>query len=112
MVVCFFFFFNDTATTEIYTLSLHDALPISLICGGAYRSGCYGQWIAKGESRCQKLARFSFPGGALAMCNRRCTRYSARNCAMSPRVCPCNGSAQCAFMLWGQLLHPASSASA
>src|SRR2546422_1567894 len=28
---CFlvFFFFNDTATTEIYTLSLHDALPIS-----------------------------------------------------------------------------------
>src|SRR2546428_1243305 len=27
---CHFFFFNDTATTEIYTLSLHDALPISL----------------------------------------------------------------------------------
>src|SRR5947208_14075215 len=27
-----FFFFNDTATTEIYTLSLHDALPISLNC--------------------------------------------------------------------------------
>src|SRR2546430_6680970 len=33
----FFFFFNDTATTEIYTLSLHDALPIcdaSAVCGG------------------------------------------------------------------------------
>jgi len=29
--VFFFFFFNDTATTEIYTLSLHDALPIYLI---------------------------------------------------------------------------------
>src|SRR5258706_8624568 len=28
---CFFFFFNDTATTEIYTLSLHDALPILFI---------------------------------------------------------------------------------
>src|SRR5256885_10656954 len=28
MFICFFFFFNDTATTEIYTLSLHDALPI------------------------------------------------------------------------------------
>src|SRR2546426_8865481 len=30
MITCFssFFFFNDTATTEIYTLSLHDALPI------------------------------------------------------------------------------------
>src|SRR5256885_6364712 len=30
----FFFFFNDTATTEIYTLSLHDALPISGERGG------------------------------------------------------------------------------
>src|SRR2546430_14449873 len=28
-VATLFFFFNDTATTEIYTLSLHDALPIS-----------------------------------------------------------------------------------
>src|SRR5229473_2614010 len=27
-----FFFFNDTATTEIYTLSLHDALPIQFRC--------------------------------------------------------------------------------
>src|SRR3712207_8327258 len=27
-MICFFLFFNDTATTEIYTLSLHDALPI------------------------------------------------------------------------------------
>src|SRR5258707_10780914 len=32
----FFFFFNDTATTEIYTLSLHDALPIYSHC----RSHC------------------------------------------------------------------------
>src|SRR2546430_13797570 len=30
-----FFFFNDTATTEIYTLSLHDALPISGLGGDA-----------------------------------------------------------------------------
>src|SRR5258708_13711962 len=28
---CFLFFFNDTATTEIYTLSLHDALPIYFV---------------------------------------------------------------------------------
>src|SRR5258708_8096900 len=35
-----FFFFNDTATTEIYTLSLHDALPISTnFAGGGMRSG-------------------------------------------------------------------------
>src|SRR5574340_1759625 len=37
-----FFFFNDTATTEIYTLSLHDALPISLkkVC---FRGGSCGE---------------------------------------------------------------------
>src|SRR5207249_7079353 len=43
----FFFFFNDTAPTEIYTLSLHDALPIyqgdriglSLICWFLYQRG-------------------------------------------------------------------------
>ena len=41
------FFFNDTATTEIYTLSLHDALPISLNKAygdrGAYRT-LVGTW--------------------------------------------------------------------
>src|SRR6266705_5197386 len=37
-----FFFFNDTATTEIYTLSLHDALPISRArsCATAATSPC------------------------------------------------------------------------
>src|SRR2546430_13665546 len=35
-IISFFFFFNDTATTEIYTLSLHDALPISC-CRGPTR---------------------------------------------------------------------------
>src|SRR5690242_21491999 len=35
----FFFFFNDTATTEIYTLSLHDALPISGDPGPTRRRG-------------------------------------------------------------------------
>src|SRR5260370_24338175 len=36
--ISLFFFFNDTATTEIYTLSLHDALPISR------NSARYGAW--------------------------------------------------------------------
>src|SRR5215212_2390185 len=36
-VFIFFFFFNDTATTEIYTLSLHDALPILLQTTGDYQ---------------------------------------------------------------------------
>src|SRR3712207_9079324 len=35
MLFCVFFFFNDTATTEIYTFSLHDALPICRQPGGA-----------------------------------------------------------------------------
>src|SRR2546430_6578523 len=38
----YFFFFNDTATTEIYTLSLHDALPISKELSEKY----YGQTLA------------------------------------------------------------------
>src|SRR2546430_11366695 len=33
-LLSFFFFFNDTATTEIYTLSLHDALPIYFAARG------------------------------------------------------------------------------
>src|SRR2546422_3388663 len=38
-----FFFFNDTATTEIYTLSLHDALPIAVIFVGiSFLSGQLG----------------------------------------------------------------------
>src|SRR2546429_922130 len=42
--LCFsFFFFNDTATTEIYTLSLHDALPIS---GSRRSSSVIGRWAA------------------------------------------------------------------
>src|ERR1044071_10490864 len=35
LFICFFFF-NDTATTEIYTLSLHDALPISRLSGARF----------------------------------------------------------------------------
>src|SRR5688572_31022860 len=54
-IVLLFFFFNDTATTEIYTLSLHDALPISsgdddVACGrrppggrGDVRVACRGR---------------------------------------------------------------------
>src|SRR3712207_8370160 len=44
-----FFFFNDTATTEIYTLSLHDALPISSSTARRRSSSLRGHswpWIA------------------------------------------------------------------
>src|SRR5277367_6925228 len=46
--VLFFFFFNDTATTEIYTLSLHDALPICIARGS-------DPWSA--SSRCGTTGR-------------------------------------------------------
>src|SRR5260221_868687 len=42
----FFFFFNDTATTEIYTLSLHDALPILGGAGAGARAGAGGGRVA------------------------------------------------------------------
>src|SRR5258708_9906287 len=43
-----FFFFNDTATTEIYTLSLHDALPICL----SGRPRCSGHRAAAAQNLC------------------------------------------------------------
>src|SRR3712207_8233035 len=43
------FFFNDTATTEIYTLSLHDALPI--FPHAALRRGTLPAWRIEGQRR-------------------------------------------------------------
>src|SRR6266566_4775934 len=45
MLYLFFFFFNDTATSEIYTLSLHDALPICTSVGGGYDA--YARMLAR-----------------------------------------------------------------
>src|SRR2546426_3422056 len=44
----FFFFFNDTATTEIYTLSLHDALPI---LPRSWQPGSSVSWRARDHPR-------------------------------------------------------------
>src|SRR5258708_19259587 len=51
-VILFFFFFNDTATTEIYTLSLHDALPISY-----HSEGDAGPLFSRGSVPQFELAR-------------------------------------------------------
>src|SRR3712207_7483617 len=50
----YFFFFNDTATTEIYTLSLHDALPISPVLSAKH---------SKGTSRIRIMERYRFDKG-------------------------------------------------
>src|SRR2546427_11465283 len=54
-MLLYFFFFNDTATTEIYTLSLHDALPISSSWSSTF-SGRGGAW------RAAALVRIEFGG--------------------------------------------------
>src|SRR3989449_5512265 len=56
------FFFNDTATTEIYTLSLHDALPISC---RAHRSAMWRmtERAASARSRCRSAAAAKNAGG-------------------------------------------------
>src|SRR2546430_17078594 len=64
-----FFFFNDTATTEIYTLSLHDALPIS----GGWALNCSTYTVTGAARRC----------GLSASKRRRAPLASSRRC--SPR---------------------------
>src|SRR5574343_1219471 len=51
-----FFFFNDTATTEIYTLSLHDALPIFnlFICRGSISSSII-HWTTVADRKSTRL---------------------------------------------------------
>src|SRR2546429_9382273 len=57
----FFFFFNDTATTEIYTLSLHDALPIFMVLGPLARNKkgefaeLFAQMQAQGDRKSTRL---------------------------------------------------------
>src|SRR2546429_1882296 len=60
----FFFFFNDTATTEIYTLSLHDALPI-------WRPVASGRLTA--SATCPPSGTPSAHAGS-SMAGRRCSR--------------------------------------
>src|SRR2546427_2434047 len=60
-----FFFFNDTATTEIYTLSLHDALPISLagflssIGFDSNAIDAYGAVVGQAQLRDRKSTRLN-----------------------------------------------------
>src|SRR3712207_7818838 len=69
-----FFFFNDTATTEIYALSLHDALPI---CSA---TGCT-TWAAgrAATSRPTRATPTSSTPAARARCSRATTARTARS---------------------------------
>src|SRR2546430_14087184 len=69
-----FFFFNDTATTEIYTLSLHDALPIS---PEVPRSGAVGQAVFDHQAHGQ---------GNDALGDRKSTRLNSSHSQISYAV--------------------------
>src|SRR5256885_13094141 len=55
-----FFFFNDTATTEIYTLSLHDALPICIaeIDLAKHRNGEIGTFLLTFQGQFTRFANY------------------------------------------------------
>src|SRR3712207_8785355 len=57
LLMLLFFFFNDTATTEIYTLSLPDALPISPTCSATSP----GRRCRSSSRRCSPARRTSTP---------------------------------------------------
>src|SRR5256885_7139577 len=70
------FFFNDTATTEIYTLSLHDALPISN--GLEYFNLRYGCIFQEGKK--------SIPNRVRYFLDRKSTRLNSSHLVMSYAV--------------------------
>src|SRR6266480_6904280 len=76
MYFCFFlfFFFNDTATPEIYTLSLHDALPILPPCR-------IHSPIWRGA-----IATRPWPGGATCSTDRKSTRLNSSHMSISYAV--------------------------
>src|SRR6476660_5648420 len=53
----FCFFFNDTATTEIYTLSLHDALPITTALSPAKTRSIMMTWTSAAIAPCENISR-------------------------------------------------------
>src|SRR2546422_7512258 len=79
VLVFVFFFFNDTATTEIYTLSLHDALPISRRTGKR-------SWSPRWISRASK--KYAAGGRSCATAASTRTRGSAAGSSTRNRSAP------------------------
>src|SRR2546430_4065525 len=76
-----FFFFNDTATTEIYTLSLHDALPI------LSPSRCE-RFMPKRRSSTARSLRLIEPGrGHFSICKTRSEEHTSELQSQSNLVC-------------------------
>src|SRR2546426_8596061 len=85
----FFFFFNDTATTEIYTLSLHDALPI--LQGFADRfeerlAVLFHQRLEESQAKDLALAFVNARGEILVDVDRKSTRLNSSHLVISYAV--------------------------
>src|SRR5256885_10963981 len=81
-----FFFFNDTATTEIYTLSLHDALPISGDGEGPDRPLRRGPGAAVAGGRLHRRVRGPDPGRRAKPQDRKSTRLNSSHLVISYAV--------------------------
>src|SRR5258706_7366191 len=95
----FFFFFNDTATTEIYTLSLHDALPISSATVAALQS-TFGappvkrrkavgiSMVTRSEEHTSELQSLTNLVCRLLLEKKKKTSTDTRGCGRHPRTRP------------------------
>src|SRR3712207_9472328 len=87
-ILFFVFFFNDTATTEIYTLSLHDALPISghVGSGPAVAGGPLVRRRRRAAVRDEALPAVHPPGTAHGPEDRKSTRLNSSHANISYAV--------------------------
>src|SRR3712207_9461947 len=86
-----FFFFNDTATTEIYTLSLHDALPISavgvgLVLGSAPAQAQYPPPQSPQDQHCRQFAQANVFSEPNPKGDRKSTRLNSSHANISYAV--------------------------
>src|SRR2546425_8437112 len=101
IVILYFFFFNDTATTEIYTLSLHDALPIfrscrtrcrarrSRFCGPHRGAGPAAPWcrVPRSEEHTSELQSLAYLVCRLLLEKKKHSSTSRRRCpSLRPRL--------------------------
>src|SRR5690348_7014936 len=90
-MLIFFFFFNDTATTEIYTLSLHDALPILV-----------GRLISAGVADHFGLAANFYFFSFLNLAGALLVYFTIRT---TMPIFPAGGAASKPLAIWSQHLH-------
>src|SRR2546426_5816335 len=84
-IFLFFFFFNDTATTEIYTLSLHDALPISKPSSAIVRA-CSGPSATSNWLWAKYQPTFEPRETAVSQRDRKSTRLNSSHLVISYAV--------------------------